>query len=182
MGKKHSEDKYDLIRYHSHSRQSVIGRVAPCLDDMVRKLEVVRCCCDLMAMEPDGEGDIKEGMSRIIREVIDELYEASMASRQELKRARKRASDEKEAQQRKEAVRKEKGMTIYELIEGVHCEIQGAVEVRLLNKNSRDLDKIFSSEIGLSGIPDDIAQMRILYLCSEPRSNGDTVIVIDVGQ
>ena len=85
MGKKHSEDKYDLIRYYSHSRQSVIGRVAPCLDDMVRKLEVVRCCCDLMAMEPDGEDDIKEGMSRIIREVIDELYEASMASRQELK-------------------------------------------------------------------------------------------------
>ena len=85
MGKKNTEDKYDLIRYYSQSQRSIIGRVAPCLDDMVRKLEVVRCCCDF-------------------------------------------------------------------------------------------------SEIGLSGIPDDIVQMRILYMCSEPRSDGNTVIAIDVGQ
>lgn len=160
-------DKLDLSRYFSSSPKSIIGRVAPCLDEMVDKLEVVRCCCDLLAMEPDGDSDIKEGMSRILLEVINELYEASEVSRREIRKARK-------------AAKKRKVMTIWELINSVGCEIQGSVEVRKLEPNSRDLCKVFSSDAGFFDIPDDIAKMEIVYLYSEPLSNGESAIVIDV--
>ena len=70
------ENEYTLTRYYISSPDSLIGRVAPCLRAL-SKIEVVHYCCDHVAIAPGGDDDAIKGMSRVLAEVIDELYEAS---------------------------------------------------------------------------------------------------------
>lgn len=39
---------------------------------------MVHYCCDHVAIAPGGGDDAIKGMSRVLAEVIDELYEASL--------------------------------------------------------------------------------------------------------
>ncbi len=70
------ENEYTLTRYYTSSPDSLIERVAPCL--RAGKIEVVHYCCDHVAIAPGGDDDTIKGMSRVLAEVIDELYEASL--------------------------------------------------------------------------------------------------------
>ncbi len=72
------ENEYTLTRYYTSSPDSLIGRVAPCLRALIGKIEVVHYCCDHVAIAPGGGDDAIKGMSRVLAEVIDELYEASL--------------------------------------------------------------------------------------------------------
>lgn len=73
-------------------------------------------------------------------------------------------------------------MTINELIDGVGYEIQGPVEVRQLKNNGHDLEKLFSCAYGLCNLPEEVAEMEITCIYSEPWGNGDTAIIFDVEQ
>ncbi len=75
-----------LPHYFQSSPRNPIGRVAPCIDAMIAKLSVVRNCCDAVAIElrdtaPDTAID---GMSRILFEVENELFEATEVLRDEI--------------------------------------------------------------------------------------------------
>lgn len=69
-------------------RRRPIERVAPCIDTMNHKLQVVRMCCEALDCELlglDGE-EAYEGLSRIVYEIIGELDEAKEVLRDELSR------------------------------------------------------------------------------------------------
>lgn len=66
-----------LPRYYMESPHNPLGRVAPCLDAMIDKLSSVRMCCERLSSWTDGDEASLRGMSRVIFEVEEELYEAS---------------------------------------------------------------------------------------------------------
>ena len=71
-------------------------------------------------------------------------------------------------------------MTIDDLINGVHYEIQGPVEVRRVSDWELPPTKLFSSEYGLGGLPEEVAEQEIAYIYSEPFGyDGATAIIIE---
>lgn len=72
-------------------------------------------------------------------------------------------------------------MTINELIDGISYDgIHGAVEVRRLKGNGNDLEKIFACTNGLRDLPDEVANMEIDHIYSEPWGNGETAIILEM--
>lgn len=73
-----------------------------------------------------------------------------------------------------------RAMTINELIDGVGHEVQGPVEVRQVKNNGNDLEKLFACDHGFCDLPEEVAEMEIACIYSEPWGNGDTAIIFDV--
>lgn len=76
---------YVIVRGY---RRRPIERVAPCIDAMNHKLQVVRMCCEALDCELlglDGE-EVYDGLSRIVYEIINEFDEAKEVLRDELSR------------------------------------------------------------------------------------------------
>ena len=71
------ENEYTITRYSTRRTDSLTRRVAPCLRSLIVQIEVVNYCCDHVAIAPGGDDDAIKGMSRVLAEGIDELYEAS---------------------------------------------------------------------------------------------------------
>lgn len=71
-------------------------------------------------------------------------------------------------------------MTINDLIDGVGHEVQGPVEVRQVKNNGNDLEKLFACDHGFCDLPEEVAEMEIACIYSEPWGNGDTAIIFDV--
>lgn len=73
-------------------------------------------------------------------------------------------------------------MTINDLIDGVNLAIQGPIEVRRPMGDGINLEKLFICDDGFCNLPEDVAEMEIAYMYSEPWGNGDAAIIIEVEQ
>lgn len=71
-------------------------------------------------------------------------------------------------------------MTINDLIDGMYYDFQGPVEVRQLKNNGADLETLFSCENGFDDLPEDVSEMKIVFMYGEPCGKGVAAIIIEV--
>lgn len=73
-------------------------------------------------------------------------------------------------------------MTINELIDGIHFAIQGPIEIRRIESDGWNMEKLYTGDDGFFDLPEDVAEMEIAYIYSEPWGNGEAAIIIEVEQ
>lgn len=73
-------------------------------------------------------------------------------------------------------------MTINELIDGVHFAIQGPIEVRRIESDGWNLEKLYDGDDGFFNMPKEIGELEVAYIYSELLNGGEPGIVIEVEQ
>lgn len=79
-----------LYRYILYSPHEPLGRVAPCIEAMIRKIDVAKHCvmsyADEVRDDIDSEG--LDGVERVLDEAESELHKAANTARRRLRELR----------------------------------------------------------------------------------------------